>query len=271
MVPWAIVPTAGRGSRLLPATALVPKVLLPVGPRPMLNWSVEEAVAAGVEAIIFVVAPDQPLVREHVEMMRRPASPEIGVAELGRRLEGIDFVFVEQPSPVGLGDALTRCRSITGDDPFSVLLPDNWFDSARPAIAQVAETFERTGMSTIGLTEIERGEAALFGNVGGVKLQRIRGPSYRILALQDKQAGSFETAGEEGVLRGCARYVLDAGFYDALTVTGPPVSGEWDDVPAFQHLIENEGLAGHRLEGRHFDIGQPSGYSAAMVYLADKR
>ena len=257
---WAVIPTAGNGTRLLPATAAVPKVLLPVGLRPMIDWALEEAVASGVGAIIVVSSPDQPTVREHVE--RLSASSE--------HLRGVEITFVEQPEPRGFGDALMRCRELTRDDSFGVVVPDNWFDGPDPALAQIAATHAATGLDTIGLIEVGPEKAGLLGNVGRVELEELGGNAYRIVKLGDKARGTFEPAAGVTVLRGCARYALGPGFYDALDATGPPATGEWDDVPAFQHLIGHSGLAGHRIEGQHFDVGHGAGYLAAMSYIAER-
>ncbi len=268
MVPWAVVPTAGSGSRLLPATAVLPKVLLPVGLCPMVHWAVRESAQAGARALLVIVSPHQPLVRDYLELAIRPERSEPRLAELHDLLAGVELHFVEQEEPRGIGDALIRCKPFTGNDPFAVVLPDNWFDSETPAVAQVASTFESTGMNAIGLTEVHAADAGLYGNVGGVALDHISGAAFRISALQDKRPGKFRMESGARVLRGCARYVLDARFYDALEATGPPSAGEWDDVPAFQHLIGTVGLAGHRIDGRHFDVGQEAGYLAAAAYLS---
>ena len=143
---WAVIPTAGRGTRLHPATQSVPKVLLPVGVRPMLDWALDEALAAGVSAIAVVVSPDQARVREYVEWR----------AGTGSWRAGVSLHVVEQPEPVGIGDALIRCRSLTGDASFGVIAPDNWFDSPTPAVAQVAQTHFRTGLNTLGLRDRDR-------------------------------------------------------------------------------------------------------------------
>ncbi|MFQ5744937.1 MAG: sugar phosphate nucleotidyltransferase [Acidobacteriota bacterium] len=270
MVPWAIVPTAGKGKRLLPATAVIPKVLLPVGTRPMLHWAVEEAAAAGAQGLIVVVSPEQPQVRQYLELALRSAGKDSPLAPLAERLRGVELHFIEQQDAIGVGDALFRCRSLTAGDPFAVLLPDNWFDAEVPAIAQVAETFRTTNLNAIGLVEVGARQASLFANVGGVALEPLQGPAYRICSLQDKRGGAFHIEEKTSVLRGCARYVLDSSFYDALTSTGPPQQGEWDDVPAFQHLVTTTGLAGHLLKGRHFDVGQKAGYMAAAAYLAER-
>jgi len=257
---WAVVPTAGKGTRLMPATAAVPKVLLPVGVRPMVDWAIEEAVGAGVGAIIVVVSPDQPAVRVHVERVR----------DSWDLLRGIEVHVLEQPEPRGLGDALIRCRELTGNNRFGVVVPDNWFDAAEPALAQIARTQDATGLDTIGLVEVSAERAGLLGNVGRVRLEALGGAAHRIVELGDKLPGTFELSGAAPVLRGCARYALGPGFYDALEATGPPAAGEWDDVPAFQHLTKAPGLAGHRLEGLHFDVGHGAGYLAAMAHIAER-
>lgn len=260
-LPWAIVPAAGHGTRLRPATAAVPKVLLPVGLRPMLDWALDEALDAGVGNIAVIVAPQQPQVGDYA---RSRAAGEDWP-------DGVGLCVVEQPRPRGLGEALIRCRELTGDGPFGVVVPDNWFDAAASPLAQVAETRERTGLDAIGLVRVTPADARLLGNVGRVSLQPIDGAEYRIVALGDKRPGTFRLEGEQEALRGCARYVLGPGFYDALDATGPPPSGEWDDVPAFQHLIDTVGLAGRRLDAVHFDVGQEGGYLAAMSYLFERR
>ena len=270
MVPWAVLPTAGRGTRLLPATAVVPKVLLPVGTVPMLHWAVAEAIQAGVEGLVLVVSPGGGLVRDYLDVVRRAGSTS-GNSEmesLGRSLSRCELVWIEQPSALGVGDALIRCRAVTGADSFAVLMPDNWFDAGRPAIAQVHASFAEWGLDAIGLTRVAHRDASRYGNVGGVELLRLGGDCHRVLALQDKGTGSFPIRGRRAVLRGCARYVLRASFYEALSSTGPPERGEWDDVPAFQELIRREGLIGHQIEGCHFDLGLPAGLRAATTHLA---
>ena len=257
----------------MPTTAVVTKALLPVGLRPMLHWTLLEAVSTGVEGIIIVVSPHQETVRCYVEQAKQAARSTAGddLATLGRALEGHDVVWVEQQLPSGVGDAFSHCRQVTGTDDFAVLLPDNWFDTTLPAMAQVAATRLRTGSPTIGLIRVSPAQASLYGNVGGVHLEALDGPKgvYQIISLQDKRKGSFSVDGSRPTLRGCARYALGPEFYDALDATGPPEVGEWDDVPAFQRLIKNAGLIGQEISGTHFDVGQGAGYLAAAAYLAE--
>ena len=259
-LPWAVIPTAGKGERLRPATDTIPKALLPVGLQPMVGWALDEAFDAGINGVVVVVSPDQPQVTAYVEARRAaPSWPQ-----------EVELHLVEQPRPAGLGDALIRCRDWTGDDSFGVVVPDNWFDAPCAPVGQVATAHLRTGLNALGLIEVSPASAALLGNVGEVTLEPIGGRDFRIRQLGDKSAGTFALDGAAPTLRGCARYALGPGFYDALEATGPPAEGEWDDVPAFQHLVGGEGLVGHQLEGRHFDVGQEGGYLAAMSYLFER-
>lgn len=259
-LPWAIIPTAGRGSRLRPATETIPKVLLPVGLRPMIDWAIDEALDAEVGGIVVVVAPDQPMVTAHIK--KRKLEPTWPVS--------VDLHLVEQPKPAGLGDALIRCRPWTGEDSFGVVIPDNWFDAPCAPVIQVAGAHFRTGLDALGLIEVCPEHAFLLGNVGEVELEAIDRGDFYIKRLGDKSVGNFTTKESNPVLRGCARYVLGPGFYDVLEATGPLPEGEWDDVPAFQALANGDGLVGHRLEGCHFDVGQKEGYLAAMNYLFER-
>lgn len=266
---WALIPIAGRGTRLYPAAAVIPKALLPVGVWPMLHGALDECIRAEIGGIVLVMGPDQALVHAYLdEALAAARRGEDGdLADLGRGLLQIELVRVEQRIPAGVGDAFMLGRPITGDDPFAVLLPDNWFDAEPAAIAQVARAYEVTGCCALGLTEVIPEEAHLFGNVGGMELEAIGEGTYRVAAIQDKLPGQFQAVGAP-VLRGCARYVADGRFYDALLATGPPDNGEWDDVPAFQRLIATEGLAAQRIVGQHYDVGHHAGYLAAAAYLA---
>ena len=257
---WAIIPTAGRGTRLRPATNVIPKVLLPVGLRPMIDWAIDEALEADVEEIAFVVSPDQPMVKAHIKARQSSSDWPVGV----------EAHFVEQPNPAGLGDALIRCRPWTGDDSFGVVVPDNWFDSSRAPVAQLAGAHFRTGEASLGLIEVRPGQGFLLGNVGEVELEAMKNQDFRIMRLGDKSEGAFVNLQSRSVLRGCARYVLGPGFYDALEATGPFPEGEWDDVPAFQYLADKGALIGHKLDGHHFDLGHQNGYLAAMNYLFER-
>ncbi len=272
MLSWAIIPTAGKGTRLLPRTADIPKVLLPVGTRPMLEWTLREAVTAGVSAVIVVVSPAHPHVREFVEALRSGATESTGENGSqdppGAWLKGVEIHFVVQPEPVGIGDALVRCRQLTRSDVFGVLLPDNWFDGDEPALAQVEVGFRATGVTAIGLVAVTAEDRGILGNVGGVTLEPLSARTHRILSLQEKATGSFEVDGAGTMLRGCARYVAGPELYDALMATGPPDEGEWDDVPAFRYLIGTGGLVGCTIEGRFFDVGEQAGYAAAEKYVA---
>jgi UTP--glucose-1-phosphate uridylyltransferase len=254
---------------MMPASAVVPKALLPVGRWPMLHAALDECIRAGIEGVVLVTGPDQRLVHDYVDAAlaagKRGDTGDLGA--LGRGLAALEIVRVEQDVARGVGDAFMQARPVTGEDAFAVILPDNWFHGNPPAIAQVARAYALTGWCAFGLTAVTPDEAHLFGNVGGVDLEPVEGRTYRVLSLQDKLPGTFPAA-DDAVLRGCARYAVDGRFYEALEATGPPPSGEWDDVPAFQYLLARDGLAAQHIEGQHYDVGHPAGYLAAAAYLA---
>ncbi len=268
---WAVIPVAGRGTRLYPAAAVIPKALLPVGSWPMLHGALDECVRAGVSGIVLITGPGQDLVLEYVdEALAAARRSDAGdLAQLGAGLLAMEMVRVEQRQPAGVGDAFMLARPMTGDGPFGVVLPDNWFDAEPAALTQVAQAYEATGCCALGLTEVLPEEAHLFGNVGGMEMKPVGEGTFRVESLQDKLPGQFQAA-DVPVLRGCARYVVDGRFYEALLATGPPASGEWDDVPAFQRLIATEGLAAQRIIGQHYDVGHRAGLLAAAAYLAKK-
>jgi len=268
---WAVVPVAGRGTRMYPAAAVIPKSLLPVGIWPMLHTALDECLRAQIGGVVLVTGPDQPLVHSYLDeaLAAGQRGEEGDLADLGRGLMEIELVRVEQTVPAGVGDAFMLGRPFTGDDPFAVLLPDNWFDADPAAIAQVARAYATTGCCALGMTEVLPEEAHLFGNVGGMELELVGDGTYRVEKLQDKLPGQFPAA-DGPVLRGCARYVVDGRFYEALLATGPPEVGEWDDVPAFQRLIAIDGLAAQLIDGQHYDVGLPAGYLAAAAYMAQK-
>ena len=257
---WAIIPAAGSGTRLRPATDYIPKVMMPIGLRPMLAWALDEVFDAEVANVVVVVSPQHGSVSAYLDDARRSREWPSGT-----RLH-----VVEQPQPAGIGDALTRCREVTGDAAFGVVVPDNWFIAEPPALAQVAASHARTGLHTFALVDVEQEEAALLGNSGGVTLEAIDGPDFRVVSLADKTHGAFAVGDTAASLRGCARYVLDAAFYDALAATTPTEATEWDDVPAFQYLIERGRVGGCRIDGRLFDVGQEPGYLAAMNYCFER-
>ncbi|MBI4161963.1 MAG: NTP transferase domain-containing protein [Acidobacteria bacterium] len=254
-----VVPAAGRGTRLLPATAAVPKELLPVGLKPLLQLCLEEAAASGLEEVALVLSPGKPAIREFLEAATRPGRP--GLDSLRSALERCRPVFVEQPVPRGVADALRRAREFTSGEPFAVLLPDNVAFADPPPLAQMRPYLE-PGLCALALTEYRRETAGWFGNCGRVEVAPQGGPRYRVTRLHDKGSGNFRLRNGESELVGYARYVLQPWFFDFVPEAAPG-GAEIDDTPILQRIAGEGRLAGIRVEGALFDAGNPAGYAAA--------
>lgn len=221
------------------------KELLPVAGKPMIDYSVQEALQAGVKEILVVL---------------NPAKREIQRYLLGEGSNAV-FTFVYQPEPCGLADALHRCMDHTGDQPFAVLLPDTVFSSDTPAIAQLGQVFEEYGSSLIGCIRVSKEKAPLFGNCGRIEeYRRVSDRVIEVARLQDKEPGEFSTLGEHEVLRTFARYIYLPDVFDYIVRFRDATPGELDDVPVLQQMVRQKKLLSVLLEGEGYDLGNPRGY-----------
>jgi UTP--glucose-1-phosphate uridylyltransferase len=255
-VRMAVVPAAGRGTRMAPATLVLPKELFPVGPCPMIQWALDEIAEAGIPRAAVVYSPSKPQIPEFVSKWK-----------LGR---GVRLTLVEQPKPRGLADALFRARAIVGAAPFALLLPDNVFfpsKGAPGATAQVLNAYAETGFDTCGLIRVSPKQASTFSHAGLVDpVSRPRGP-VQIKRLHGKKKGPLRVKDTRPVYKTLARAVLTPHFFEYLQ-TNVKKDDEADEVPALQALVKRRELYGILLKGRGFDAGNPDGYAAAVEYWA---
>ena len=257
----AVIPAAGLGTRLLPATAAIPKELLPVGLKPMIQHCLEEALRSGLNEIAIIVSPQKSPIRDFIRNAVSSSQPALN--EFSRLLRKARIEYLEQPRPRGVAVALARARDFTAGEPFAVLLPDNVCFAATPAVGQMLPHLEK-GRCALALIEYRRETAGWFGNCGRVDCQPIDDPLYRITRLHDKGSGNFDLGGRTRELVGYARYLLQPYFFDYLEDSAPadPVM-EWDDTPVLQKIIGDRQMTGVRLTGEAFDAGNPAGYMAA--------
>lgn len=245
MVTRAIIPAAGLGTRMARLTKGGVKEMLPLSGKPMIYYSVEEAVRAGMREILVVLSPDRKEVRDYL------------------RGEGLDvsLSFINQPEPYGVADAVSRCSDYVRNEPFAVLLPDTVFSSRTPAITQVMRAFEEHQLSIIGCIQVSSERARLYGNCGRVEEYRpVDERVIQITKLQDKESGEFSTLGKEKVLRTFPRYVYLPDVLEEITRVRDRTTGEVDDVPVLQELARERRLLGVILEGEGYDLGNPNGY-----------
>ena len=250
MLDTAVIPCGGLGTRLQPITRWLPKEMLPVGLKPVLYWTLDEAAGAGLLRAIIITNPHKPMLEAAARNYQGP----------------LELEFVAQDHPRGLGDAFLRARDNLAGSPFLALLPDNLFHGPNPTSAVLA-TYRATGLVTVLLAEVERQNAASRGATGRATVRTAPDGTLRVTAMADKGAGRFDTAGEAVAVTPIGRMAFSgdvlAEFDEVGRGLGPGV--ELDDVPVLQRLARRGALAGVISPAKFFDVGVPEGYREAVV------
>ncbi len=262
----AVFPVAGLGSRFLPATKASPKEMLPVVDKPLIQYAVEEAAAAGITDMIFVTGRNKRSIEDHFDSV-----PELESALASGRPEllklvqdvlppGCRCVYIRQAQPLGLGHAVLCAQPAVGNEPFAVLLADDLIDARPSATAQLAARFSAEGCSILGVAEVPREQTASYGIVSLAK------GSDKVDAIVEKPA----PAQAPSTLAVVGRYVLTPGIFPLLGAVQPGRGGEIQLTDAIAALLAKERVLAMRLEGTRYDCGSKLGYLKATVELALK-
>jgi UTP--glucose-1-phosphate uridylyltransferase len=271
-VKKAVIPAAGFGTRFLPFTKSVPKELIPLVDKPVIQYVVEEAAASGITDILLVISSDkEPIIRHF--------NP---VPELERRLEErgkTDFLaevrsvshlakihYVYQQELNGLGDAVAQAASFVGNEPFAVLLGDTVMrsDTDRPVIGQLTDVFDRTRCPVVALEEVPLERVSKYGIADG---REVEPGVFKIDRMVEKP--SPESAPSR--LAFAARYVFTPEIFDALARTGRGKNNEVQLTDAMQKLLDTGSMYGWRVQGRRFDIGSKTGFLKGTVEFGLRR
>jgi UTP--glucose-1-phosphate uridylyltransferase len=267
----AVVPAAGFGTRMLPATKVLPKEMLPVAGKPLIQYAVEEAAASGIETVIVVVRNQRSLIRAHFNrdlvfesfLADRELNESI---EMVRHLSRIvNLEFVEQEKPLGLAHAICCAKDLLGQDPFVVLLPDVVVVSEVPVTRQLIRQHKQQGGSVVAIRKIEPHEVERHGVV------RVEGNADGFPSNFVRLAGLLEKPRLEdapslfGVF---GRYLLEPTIWDAIARTNPDARGEVQLTDALNLLCQTEPLSGFCFEGQHYDAGDRAGYLKANIELS---
>jgi len=255
-VVTAVIPCGGQGTRIAAVARGLPKELLPVAGKPLLEWTLEEAAAAGLTRAVVVSSPDKASALEAHVTARPPA--------------GLTTAIVLQPHARGLGDAITCARAAVGADDVAVLLPDNLFTRG-PAILPVLDARRRTGRAAVLLAEIRARDAATKGATGTVRCRARADGLLDVDDLADKGAkgGRFDPGAAPSALTAIGRMAFGPDIFDLLEdIRGTLAPGaELDDVPALQRLARGGRLVGVLAAGPFYDVGVPEGYADALARL----
>ncbi len=262
----AIIPAAGKGSRVQAVRTGIPKEMIPVGGRPMIAHCIEEALLAGLQEICIILGPEKGCVREYLDA--HPAAESTDPRLEGR--QSWRFVFLVQREPTGLANALSLARGFVGRSPFAYILPDEIFIGNIPAIQQVAEAAASRCEHALGLQRLDGDKA--FGHVwcGAVDVVPLEERLYRITKLYPKEDKKLLLNSGEGIWKGFPRGIVFPSFFDYLDALHPGDGIEYDDGPIWEAMIAQEGLLGVWLDGKGFDLGNPDGLRAGISFFAEE-
>ena len=263
----AVIPVAGFGTRFLPASRSVPKVLFPVYDTPPVHYAVQEAAEAGIEQVVFVVSSHQEAVGAYFDTMPEleSALEQRGDGALLKRMRAIsemaEISFVEQREQLGLGHAVLMARDAVGDEPFAVFLPDDVIWAEAPTIGSMVEIFDHTGSAVIAVKEVPDEQVP---NLGIIEPGSLESEVYEVLGMVEKP--SLAEAPSNLAIIG--RYVLPPQIFDELEETGTGSIGEVQLTDAIASLQKARKAYAYRFPGVHFDVGTPPGLLRASVYAA---
>lgn len=276
-VRTAVIPAAGHGTRMLPATKSVPKELLPLGEKPALQFVIEEALGAGVDRVIVVSSPTKPAIADY--LTPSPAVEavldrlgRIDLADGQRRLgSGIEVTVVMQDAPLGLGHAVACARHAVGDEPFFVLLPDELMESSA-LLAEMAEVYEELGTSVIAVKPMPIEEISRYGVVAPVPLDRRVAPidselSDRIVSFDDvvEKPQPSEAPSDLAII---GRYLLTSDIFDDLDRVAPGAGGEIQLTDALAAQSRRRLSSALTTTIHRRDIGHPLGWVKAVIERA---
>lgn len=263
----AVIPAAGWGVRFLPVTKAVPKAMLPLVDRPLIQYAVEEAVSSGIDEIIIVTSPSHTAIEAHFK-----PSPDLERAleqkgedrmlDTVRRVSSMAHIrYVSQTEQLGLGHAILIARALIGDEPFAVLLPDDIFDAHVPLVRQLLDVYHRYDECVIALWRVHSQETSRYGIATP---ERVEDGVYRILGTVEKP-GPADAPSDLAIL---GRYVLSPAIFQALTVTPPGKGGEIQLTDALALLLKQRPVYGCEFQGTYYDAGKPLSLLKASTALA---
>jgi UTP--glucose-1-phosphate uridylyltransferase len=266
----AVFPAAGWGTRFLPATKAQPKEMLPLVDKPVIQYAVEEAVAAGIEQVIIVTSSQKRAIEDHFDTNYEldHLLEERGEIELLRQMRHISdlaqIAYVRQKEQLGLGHAVLMAKELVGHEPFAVILSDDVVVGERPCIGQLVHAYAQTNSSVVAVMEVPHAETSRYGVVGGQRVDGGDGRLWKIDRVVEKPAPGDAPSN----LAIVGRYVLTPKIFDKLEQTTRGAGGEIQLTDAIQALMEEQAVYGYEFEGTRYDAGTTMGWLKASVELA---
>jgi len=269
MIGKAVIPAAGLGTRFLPATKSMPKEMLPIIDKPVIQFVVEEAIASGIDDIIIITGRGKRAIEDYFD-----TSPEIEhhlfqnkKYELLRKVKEIsslaDIHYIRQKEPLGLGDAILKAEKHIGNEPFAVLLGDDIIANEKSAIKQLVECYESINCSVIGVEEVPFEKVSKYGIVEVEQQENL----FLVKNLIEKP----EKEKAPSNLAVIGRYVLTPEIFDCIKEVKPGYNGEIQLTDALKLLLERQEIYAKKIEGRRYDIGDKLSYVQAIIDFSLER
>jgi UTP--glucose-1-phosphate uridylyltransferase len=268
VIRTAVFPVAGRGTRFLPATKASPKEMLPVVDKPLIQYAVEEALAAGAQRLVFVTGASKRAIEDHfdsdqeLEQMLQAQGKSALLNQLRSVLPSYaSCIYIRQPAPLGLGHAVLCAQPAVGAEPFFVHLADDLIRSETACLAQMAQVYESKRASVLGVQLVPRADTDKYGIV---EVEADRAATSRVRSIVEKP----KPAQAPSNLAVVGRYVLSPAIFEHLLRIGRGSGGEIQLTDGIAALMNEEAVYAHRFEGKRFDCGSKLGYLQATVEYA---
>ncbi|MDB5777082.1 MAG: UTP--glucose-phosphate uridylyltransferase [Herbaspirillum sp.] len=269
----AVFPVAGLGSRFLPATKAQPKEMLPIVDKPLIQYAVEEAVAAGITEMIFITGRNKRAIEDHFDKAYE-LETELEAAGKHQLLEfvqnvipkNVNCIYIRQSSPLGLGHAVLCARPVVGDAPFAVLLADDFMDTGdgvKPVLAQMVDVYGREGCSILAVHDVPRHETKQYGIVSA---DAYLPDLEKVKALIEKPAPEQAPS----TLAVVGRYILNGSIFAQLETIGQGAGGEIQLTDGIEALMRHEQVLAYRYQGQRYDCGSKLGYLKATLAMGLK-
>ena len=269
----AVFPAAGLGTRFLPATKAQPKEMLPLVDKPIIQYGVEEAVAAGCDQIIIVTGRGKSAIEDHFDvsyelekMLEERGKTDL--LQIVRQISDlIHIAYVRQKEALGLGHAVLTARELVGDEPFAVLLADDVIDAEVPCLKQLMDVFDKTQCSVLATQVVEGPGISAYGVLEGKPVPGSNGKLYEVVSLVEKPRPE-EAPSNLAVI---GRYILTPTVFETLADLKAGAGGELQLTDGLKQLLKKEKIYGYVFEGKRHDTGDKLGFLKATVEFALKR
>lgn len=268
-VKKAVFPVAGMGTRFLPATKANPKEMLPIVDKPLIQYAAEEAIAAGMDQLIFVTSSSKRAIEDHFdknyelesELERRGKRELLNIVR-SVVPEGVSCVYVRQPEALGLGHAVLCAKPVVGDEPFAVILADDLIDGGNhPCLSQMTNVYDDQGCSVLGVERIDPEDTEKYGVV---KISDVEGSVGPIDGIVEKPHPEVAPSN----LAVVGRYILTPRIFELLEHTERGAGGEIQLTDAIAKLLKQEKILAYQFDGKRYDCGSKLGYLQATVEYA---